>query len=56
MLQGRTAVKELGWNRMPSIIGLNYMVRGQLDIKIQNRNVLLLEYDPNEVPPSSVAG
>lgn len=46
MQQGRTAVKELGWNRMPSIIGLNYMIRGQLDIKIQNRNALLLEYDP----------
>jgi methyl-accepting chemotaxis protein len=45
MREGSTAVKELGWNRMPSIVALNYMVRGQLDIKVQNRNVLLLEHD-----------
>ena len=32
MREGSTAVKELGWNRMPSIIGLNYMARGQMAV------------------------
>lgn len=47
MLKGQVALKELGANRMPAVVALNYMARGQLDIKVQNRNLLLLEHDPN---------
>ncbi|GGY26641.1 methyl-accepting chemotaxis protein [Paludibacterium paludis] len=50
MGEGRAAVVELGWNRLPSINALNAMARGQLEIKIQNRTALLLENSANAGP------
>lgn len=43
MNKGSEAVKELGWNRLPSVVGLMEMARGQMEIRIQNRSALLLE-------------
>lgn len=43
MGKGKSAVRELGGNQLPSTVSLMDMSRGQLDIKVQNRNALLLE-------------
>jgi methyl-accepting chemotaxis protein len=51
--KGTLALEELGHERTPSIVGLGLMVRGQMEIKISNRNILLQEQDsqaPQKLP------
>jgi methyl-accepting chemotaxis protein len=51
--KGTDALEELGHERIPSIIGINLMVRGQMEIKVSNRNILLQENDaqaPQKLP------
>lgn len=45
MRQGTAATTQMGANNIPSIIALNRILRAQLEIKIENRNVMLLKDD-----------
>jgi methyl-accepting chemotaxis protein len=45
MRTGTEAVKELGYNRMPSVYGLMEISRGQLEVRVINREIALLEFD-----------
>ena len=45
MRSGTEAVTELGYNRMPSVYGLMEMSRGQLEVRVINREIALLEFD-----------
>lgn len=43
--RGSEAVRQLGYNFMPSVIGLMEISRGQLEARVVNREILLLEHD-----------
>ncbi|HTH94315.1 MAG TPA: methyl-accepting chemotaxis protein [Rhodocyclaceae bacterium] len=45
MRRGTAATTEMGAHNIPSIIALNRILRAQLEIKIENRNVMLLKDD-----------
>jgi len=45
MRSGTDAVKELGYNRMPSVYGLMEISRGQLEVRVINREIALLAFD-----------
>lgn len=47
MNKGSEGVKELGYNRLPSVVGLTQMARGQTEIRVLNRSALLLENTPH---------
>ena len=49
LLDGSRAVKQLGHDFMPSAIGLMEISRGQLEARVVNREISLLEFD-DEVP------
>ena len=42
---GGEAVRQLGYNFMPSVIGLMEISRGQLEARVVNREIFLLEHD-----------
>jgi methyl-accepting chemotaxis protein len=46
MRNGTEAVKQYSENRMPSLYGLMEIARGQLRVRVNNRDLLLLEQDP----------
>ena len=46
MRSGSDAVKQYSEDRMPSLYGLMEIARGQLKVRVNNRDLLLLEYDP----------
>ncbi|SDI44923.1 HAMP domain-containing methyl-accepting chemotaxis protein [Propionivibrio dicarboxylicus] len=49
MRDGSDAVRQLGFNFLPSVIGLMEISRGQLEARVVNREVSLLEFD-DEAP------
>ena len=45
MQSGTTAVSQLGHNYLPSVYGLMEISRGQLEVRVINREIALLEFD-----------
>ena len=53
LLDGSRAVKQLGHDFLPSVIGLMEISRGQLEARVVNREISLLEFD-DEVPAKAL--
>lgn len=53
LLDGSRAVKQLGHDFLPSVIGLMEISRGQLEARVINREISLLEFD-DEAPAKAL--
>ena len=53
LLDGSRAVKQLGHDFLPSVIGLMEISRGQLEARVVNREISLLEFD-DEAPAKAL--